>query len=87
LLFPWVDYGNGLVMLHKRTRYMAFSQLGNVGMTVLALVVAVTMAPSWNGHIGALAQSFGLIGELLVLVLLLRRFEKGSPPIATGINL
>ena len=85
-LFPWVDYGNGLVMLNKRTRYMAFSQLGNVGMTLLALVVAVAAAPSWNGLVGALAQSSGLVGELLVLIVLLRRFEKRSPQIAGQIS-
>ncbi|CAM4375835.1 multi antimicrobial extrusion protein MatE [Paenibacillus tarimensis] len=76
LVFPWVDFGNGLVMLRKQTRLMAFSQLGNVIVTVAALLVAAAAVPGWNGMVGALAQSCGLAAEGLVLLVLLRRLKE-----------
>ncbi len=76
LIFPWVDFGNGLVLLGKQTKLMAFSQLGNVAATILALIVTVALVPAWNGMVGALAQSIGIAGELAVLVILLRRLER-----------
>ena len=76
LIFPWVDFGNGLVLLNKKTRLMAFSQLGNVAVTIAALIVTVALAPAWNGMVGALAQSLGIAGELAVLLILLRRMDR-----------
>jgi progressive ankylosis protein len=76
LIFPWVDFGNGLVLLNKQTKLMAFSQLGNVAATILALIVTVALVPAWNGMVGALAQSIGIAGELAVLIVLLRRMER-----------
>jgi hypothetical protein len=72
LAFPWVDYGNGLVMLRKRTRIMVRSQSGNVAVTLAVLTACVALVPEWNGRIGALAISLGLLAELAVLAVSLR---------------
>lgn len=80
LIFPWVDYYNGLAMLHKRTRFLMASQAGNVSVTIAALIAAVAVVPEWNGMVGALAQSCGLAGELLVLMILVRRHMRQMPP-------
>jgi len=76
LAFPWVDYANGLAMLHRNTRLMMISQFGNVFTAFIVLLIAVVAAPGWNGTIGALGQSFGVVAEFIVIALLLRRFER-----------
>lgn len=73
LAFPWVDYHNGLTMLYKKTPFMIYSQMGNVAVTIAALIVLTAVLPHWNGMVGALAQSCGVAGELAVLMLLIRR--------------
>lgn len=72
LAFPWVDFGNGLVMLRKRTRIMVRSQTGNVAVTLAVLAACVALVPEWNGRIGAAAISLGLLAELTVLAVSLR---------------
>jgi len=71
--FPWVDYCNGLCMLNKRTKFMLWSQTSNVGMTLLALFVLIFAAPHWNGVVGGVAASCGIIAELIIVSTLLRR--------------
>ncbi|MED4602492.1 multi antimicrobial extrusion protein MatE [Paenibacillus validus] len=72
LVFPWLDYGNGLLMLSGQTKTMVWSQAANVCITLLTLVVCVFMTPGWNGMIGALAQSLGLAAEAAVVWQVLR---------------
>ena len=79
LVFPWVDYFNGLAMLHKKTRFMMGSQTGNLAVTFLALIVLTAAAPGWNGMVGALAQSCGVAAELAVLAALIRRWQRRHP--------
>lgn len=76
LVFPWVDYANGLAMLHRNTRFMMISQFGNVLTAFIVLLAAVITVPAWNGTIGALGQSCGVVAELAVILLLLRRLKK-----------
>lgn len=75
IVFPWVDYCNGLCMLHKETRLMVWSQTGNVATTVLMLLILIAAAPHWNGLVGALAFSCGLVAEFVVIFLLLKRYQ------------
>lgn len=76
LVYPWVDYCNGLAMLHKQTRFMMGSQAGNLAATVTMLAVLTAVVPEWNGKVGALAHSCGVAAELTVLALLIRRWRR-----------
>lgn len=76
LIFPWLDFFNGIVMLSGQTKIMVWSQGANVLLTVVVLVVFVWMTPGWNGMIGALAQSLGFLAELVVVLLVLRRLSR-----------
>jgi progressive ankylosis protein len=71
LIYPWLDFCNGIVMLKGQTKIMFWSQVANVIITVLILVVCVSLVPQWNGMVGALAQSFGVVAELALVLFVL----------------
>lgn len=72
LVFPWLDFGNGMIMLRGQTKIMVWSQAANVSVTLISLVLGVMWSPGWNGMIGALAQSLGLAAEAAVVWYVLR---------------
>lgn len=72
LIFPWLDFGNGLLMLRGQTKVMVWSQAGNVSLTLITLSVCILLKPGWNAMIGALAQSLGMGAELAVVLYALR---------------
>ncbi|MEF3302659.1 multi antimicrobial extrusion protein MatE [Paenibacillus sp. GYB003] len=78
LLFPWLDFCNGLLMLRGQTKVMMVSQAANVAVTLLSLVVCISAVPGWNGAIGALAQSLGIAGELAVVLYAIRATSSGA---------
>jgi Na+-driven multidrug efflux pump len=80
LVFPWLDYMNGIIMLRGQTKIMIFSQSANAMITVLTLFIAIWTVPYWNGMIGALAQSVGTLAELLVVVYVLKRTSEDPQP-------
>lgn len=84
LVFPWLDFGNGLLMLRSQTKVMVWSQGANVVTTLVALVVCVALAPGWNGMIGALAQSLGFAAEAAVVFYVLRETAKAEGRIGAG---
>lgn len=67
LVFPFVDYFNGLLMVYKRTKVTLFSQSANFVVTLIALIIGVNFAAQWNGVIGAIGISLGLLAELIVV--------------------
>jgi len=67
LVFPFIDYFNGLLMVFKQTKVTVISQSTNLLVTFICLVVGVKLAAEWNGMIGAIAQSIGLLAELVVV--------------------
>ncbi|MFZ3591438.1 multi antimicrobial extrusion protein MatE [Bacillus sp. DJP31] len=67
LVFPFVDFFNGLLMLHKQTKVTIISQSTNLVITMIILFLGVQFMSEWNGIIGALAQSFGMLAELIVV--------------------
>jgi len=71
LAFPFIDYCNGLLMVRKKTKVMVFSQSTNLIFTFLVLVFASAIVPHWNGRIGAMAQSVGMLSELCMLAFIL----------------
>lgn len=80
-IFPWLDTLNGIVMANGETKLMFGSQLANA-ITTVTLIVALTLSlPEWHGVLGSLAQSGGVVVELLTLVWLFqrnRRFAKSN---------
>lgn len=72
VVFPWLDYCHGIIMLRGQTRIMVWSQAFNVVVTLVTLFVLVKLVPGWSGSIGALAQSLGLTGEILIVLFILR---------------
>ncbi|NHN31271.1 multi antimicrobial extrusion protein MatE [Paenibacillus agricola] len=76
--FPWLDFGNGLIMLRGETKAMIWSQSANVAVTLVTLVVCVALSPGWNGAIGAFAQSLGMVAEASVVWIVLRAIKKSG---------
>ena len=76
LVFPFIDFCNGLLMVGKNTKVMVISQSVNLLLTFLVLLITSTHLPYWNGKIGALAQSVGMLAELVILVFILFKIEK-----------
>jgi len=72
LAFPWLDYSNGRVLLKGQNGIMVRSQIANLTVVVISLLILISFAPAWNGMIGALAISLGLIAELGVVFFFLR---------------
>ncbi|KPV55264.1 multi antimicrobial extrusion protein MatE [Paenibacillus sp. A3] len=79
-VFPWLDFGNGLLMLRSQTKVMVWSQAANVCVTLLVLVLCVAQTPGWNGMIGALAQSLGVAAEAAVVWAVLRSALREAIP-------
>ncbi|UJF31615.1 multi antimicrobial extrusion protein MatE [Paenibacillus hexagrammi] len=78
LAFPWLDYGNGILMLRGQTKVMVASQSANAAMTICTLILSIWLTPGWNGMIGAFAQSSGTVAELLVVMYILRKTAASS---------
>ncbi|MCV9885911.1 multi antimicrobial extrusion protein MatE [Metabacillus halosaccharovorans] len=76
LAFPFIDYCNGLLMVRKQTKIMVYSQSTNLIFTFLVLLIISTVFPQWNGRIGAIAQSVGMLSELGILAFIL--FGRGK---------
>ncbi|CAG7650703.1 multi antimicrobial extrusion protein MatE [Paenibacillus allorhizosphaerae] len=77
-IFPWLDFGNGLLMLRSQTKVMVWSQAANVLTLLVTLVICIYSNPGWNGMIGALAQSLGMVAEALVVLYMLREFARSE---------
>ncbi|MDQ0255943.1 Na+-driven multidrug efflux pump [Evansella vedderi] len=79
LIFPWVDFLHGMVMNRAETRIMAFSQTGNVIVTLGMLVMMFYYFSPLGGAIGSIAISIGLLAELIILTIILKyKPEKSS---------
>lgn len=76
LVFPFIDFFNGLLMVYKRTKVTLFSQSANFVVTLIALIIGVNFAAQWNGTIGAIGLSFGFLAELIVLGIFVHAIER-----------
>jgi Na+-driven multidrug efflux pump len=76
LVFPFIDFCNGLLMVRNKTKIMVLSQSANLLLTFTVLLITASVFPYWNGKIGAIAQSIGMLTELCVLVIIIYRGEK-----------
>ncbi|WP_207634105.1 multi antimicrobial extrusion protein MatE [Halalkalibacter urbisdiaboli] len=68
IVFPCIDFCNGILLIREQTKAMLITQSTNLLITFLILLVGSSLVPNWNGVIGALAQSVGMVGELAVLL-------------------
>jgi O-antigen/teichoic acid export membrane protein len=75
LVYPFIDFFNGLLMLQKQTRVTIVSQSANLIVTTILLFIGVKLAAEWNGVIGALAQSLGMVVELIVVAYIVNRLK------------
>jgi len=73
LLLPWVDFGNGFLMLFKRTHVFLFSQSSYTAVTLIVLFALIALRPEWNGAVGAFAMTAGSVTELAVVAVSLYR--------------
>lgn len=78
LLFPFVDFFNGLLMVHKQTKVTIISQSANLIITLIVLIIGIKLAAQWNGMIGALGQSVGLLAELVVVSSIVNAKERSK---------
>ncbi|WP_456275259.1 multi antimicrobial extrusion protein MatE [Bacillus sp. AK128] len=78
LVFPFVDFFNGLLMIQKQTKVTIISQSANLVMTTIILIIGVSFASEWNGLIGAFAVSIGLLIELVVVAFIVNRTKKNK---------
>lgn len=78
LSFTWLDFANGLLMLHGQTKVMVWSQASNVTVVLLTLGICLLAAPQLNSRIGVLAQSLGVITELCIVLWALRSTLRAS---------
>ncbi|TDL34254.1 multi antimicrobial extrusion protein MatE [Jeotgalibacillus sp. S-D1] len=67
LVFPWVDFLNGFLMLRRKTRRMLAAQLANMAVVFIALFALVASFPYLNGVNGALAASLGELTGLIIV--------------------
>jgi len=57
-------------MVYKQTKVTIVSQATNLIVTFISLTIGIKLVAEWNGMIGALAQSIGLLAELIVVSLI-----------------
>ncbi|WP_281414138.1 multi antimicrobial extrusion protein MatE [Lederbergia ruris] len=82
LLFPWVDFLNGYLMLKKRTKKMLVGQIANLVTVVICLIIFVAFFPQWNGIIGAASISIGELTGLGVVLFNVKQVSK-EPVLST----
>ncbi|WP_125554231.1 multi antimicrobial extrusion protein MatE [Salibacterium salarium] len=70
IIFPWVDFFNGFIMLERRTRRMVAAQLVNLFIVCVSLGLLVTFYPQWNGVNGAIAASVGELAGLVAVLII-----------------
>ncbi|WP_128524473.1 multi antimicrobial extrusion protein MatE [Halobacillus litoralis] len=82
LVFPWVDFLNGYLMLHRKTKRMAVAQIVNLVTVIVTVSMLVTFFPSWNGVNGSIAASLGeLVALVIVLSIVMRMSARNKSPL------
>ncbi|MCP3028955.1 multi antimicrobial extrusion protein MatE [Halobacillus sp. A5] len=77
LVFPWVDFLNGFLMLHRKTKRMAAAQIVNLITVIVTVSLLVTYFPGLNGINGSIAASLGeLAGLVTVLIIVYKMTAK-----------
>lgn len=77
LVFPWVDFLNGFLMLKRQTGKMLFAQIGNLIVVMICLFIFIRLFPQWNGVNGAISASIGeMAGFIIVSYIIYRMTDR-----------
>lgn len=76
LVFPWVDFLNGFLMLKRLTKRMLMAQVMNIVAAVVCLTLLVYTVPQWNGINGAIAVSIGELIGLFAVIYIVRKASR-----------
>ncbi len=76
LVFPWVDFFGGLLMLQKSTKSLLKPQILNMAAVVLIMIPLVHVFPELNGKAGAMAASAGEVVGLVAISFVVFRKQK-----------
>lgn len=77
-IFPWVDFLNGFLMLHRQTNKMLFAQAGNLIVVILSLFIFVRIWPHLNGINGSIASALGEIAGFIIISLIVYLMRKNQ---------
>src|SRR5690625_4002443 len=75
LIFPWVDFLNGFLMLKHQTNKMLFAQTGNLVTVIITLFITVRMWPHLNGVNGSIAAAFGELTGFVMIGMIIYRMK------------
>ncbi|WP_203247600.1 hypothetical protein [Sporosarcina beigongshangi] len=75
LVFPWVDFLNGFLMLRRQTKKMLFAQMANLVVVVSTMVILIQLFPQLNGVNGAIAASLGELAGLVIVGIIIYRMS------------
>lgn len=73
LVFPWVDFLNGFLMLKRQTNKMLFAQVGNLIVVIISLLLLVRFLPDLNGVNGSIAASLGELAGIVIVSIIVYR--------------
>jgi hypothetical protein len=77
LVFPWVDFLNGFLMLQRQTNKMLLAQITNIIVAIISLLFLVRLFPYLNGVSGSIAASLGeLAGFIIVSIIVFRTTDR-----------
>ncbi|PAV31114.1 hypothetical protein CIL05_00190 [Virgibacillus profundi] len=75
LVFPWVDFLNGFLMLKRQTNKMLFAQIGNLIVVIITLLGLVHFYPALNGVNGSIAASLGELAGIVIVSIIVYRMS------------
>lgn len=77
LVFPWVDFLNGFLMLKRQTNKMLTAQIGNIVIAIISMILLVSLFPHLDGINGSIAASIGeLAGFIIVGIIVYRTTDR-----------
>ena len=77
LVFPWVDFLNGFLMLKRQTNKMLIAQIGNIIIAIISMIFLVSLFPHLDGVNGSIAASIGeLAGFIIVGTIVYRTTDR-----------
>lgn len=73
LVFPWVDFLNGFLMLKRQTNKMLLAQIGNLVFTITSLLILMQISPNLNGINASIASSIGELASFSIVGIIVYR--------------